>query len=221
MADMVLIIDVLQTVGSSNLQLLRSFLHSFFSGLDIRPSKIHVHVLMTLNHQSFYTTFTDKNKLSSMSFLMTLTAAEYTSRRDTAADLAFTRHMLQDKGRTGVQQVALLITDRKPMDNVPREAAALRRAGISLFVVGIQKGIESELTSIASYPPDRHVFQADSFTQLKPLVRVLQRALCKSIIYQAIKPRKDLKKGKKIGFVVNEVQCENKTFTSLSMFSSF
>uniref|UniRef100_A0A8K9UY42 VWFA domain-containing protein n=1 Tax=Oncorhynchus mykiss TaxID=8022 RepID=A0A8K9UY42_ONCMY len=76
----------------------------------------------------------------------------------------------------GVQQVAIVITG-KSQDNVTSHAAALRRAGVTVYAVGIKDADENELRQIASDPPNKHVLHVDSYAKLKTLEKSLKRSV--------------------------------------------
>ncbi|XP_044062815.1 collagen alpha-6(VI) chain-like [Siniperca chuatsi] len=187
-ADIVFIVDESGSIGTDNFQLVRSFLHSIVSGLDVSPSNVRVGIV-TYNErptaQVYLDTFNDKAEI--LQFIKIL--AYNGGGTYTGAALKFTQEELfiKKKGsRKGVQQVAIVITDGKSQDSVSEAAIALRRAGVTIYAVGIENANEAELIEMASYPPYQHVFIEKSFTKLKPLKQSLQKTLCSSIIHQAV-----------------------------------
>uniref|UniRef100_A0A3Q2FRH3 VWFA domain-containing protein n=1 Tax=Cyprinodon variegatus TaxID=28743 RepID=A0A3Q2FRH3_CYPVA len=110
---------------------------------------------------------------------------------NTGAALNFTREniFVTEKGSRkdkGVEQVAVVITDGDSQDAVSEEATELRRAGVTVYSVGVENANYEELMMMASYPPQKHVFIVDSFTKLKSLEQSLQKTLCYNIIRQAV-----------------------------------
>uniref|UniRef100_A0A3Q0T7H2 VWFA domain-containing protein n=1 Tax=Amphilophus citrinellus TaxID=61819 RepID=A0A3Q0T7H2_AMPCI len=99
---------------------------------------------------------------------------------NTGAALRFTlENIFTDKkgSRKDVPKIALVITDGKSQDNVGDAAIALRRAGVTVYAVGIKEANEAELVEMASYPKSKYVFTVDSFIKLKPLTETLLTTL--------------------------------------------
>lgn len=180
-------------MGSSKFQLVRTFLHSFISGLQISSNRVRVGIVMYHGEPTaevFLDTFTDKSEL--LDFIKILPYPE--GGTNTGAALDFTREkvFVREKGSRktlGVQQVAVVITDGKSQDDVSTPAANLRRAGVTVYAVGIKDADKARLDQIASYPTHKHTFIVDSFSKLKTLESSLQRILCQTVIQQAFSVR--------------------------------
>ena len=98
----------------------------------------------------------------------------------------------------GVQQVAVVITDGESQDEVEKEAADLRRDGVTIYAIGIKDANRTQLVQIASHPTTMHVYNVDSFVRLKTLQKSLVKTMCRNIFRQAIavnKRRTDIKEG--------------------------
>lgn len=190
MADIVFIVDESGSIGTSNFQLVRTFLHSIVSGLEVSPKRVRVGIVMYNDRptpQVYLNTFNDKNEL--LKFIKIL--PYHGGGTNTGAALNFTHERVFIKQRgsrkeRGVQQVAVVITDGKSQDNVSIAAANLRRAGVSVYAVGVKDADEDELKEMVSYPSNKYTFAVDSFLKLKPLEQSLQKVLCHNIIRQAI-----------------------------------
>lgn len=192
MADIVFIVDESGSIGTSNFQLVRTFLHSIVSGLEVSPKRVRVGIVMyndrpTPTHQVYLNTFNDKNEL--LKFIKIL--PYHGGGTNTGAALNFTheRVFIKERGsrkERGVQQVAVVITDGKSQDNVSIAAANLRRAGVTVYAVGVKDANEDQLKEMVSYPTNKYMFPVDSFLKLKQLEQSLQKALCHNIIRQAI-----------------------------------
>uniref|UniRef100_A0A8P4KD98 Collagen type VI alpha 6 chain n=1 Tax=Dicentrarchus labrax TaxID=13489 RepID=A0A8P4KD98_DICLA len=189
LADIVFIVDESGSIGTPNFQLVRTFLHSIVSGLEVSPSKVRVGVVMYNDRptaQVYLNSFNDKDEL--LKFIKILPYRG--GGTNTGAALKFAREsvFIKDKGSRkdkGVQQVAVVITDGKSQDEVSTAAADLRRAGVTVYAVGVKDANEAELKQMASYPNPKHTFIVDSFTKLKSLEQSLQKILCQNIIRQA------------------------------------
>ncbi|XP_061885754.1 collagen alpha-6(VI) chain isoform X2 [Entelurus aequoreus] len=189
-ADVVFIIDESGSIGTTNFQLVRTFLHSVVSGLDVGPSKVRVGIVMFSDKAFapvYLDTFRDKNE--TLSFLNIL---PYNGGgTNTGAALNFTReHVFTQKRGSrkdkGVQQVAVVITDGKSQDDVSNAAANLRRAGVTIYTVGVKNANHAQLVKMASHPPNKHMFTVNSFAKLKSLKQKLQKVVCHNILRQAV-----------------------------------
>lgn len=202
LADIVFIVDESGSIGSKNFQLVRAFLHSIVSGLDILTNRVRVGIVAYNDKpttQVYLDSFTNKSEL--LNFIQILPYNGGGTK--TGAAINFTREKIFNETRgsrkdKGVQQVAVVITDGKSQDNVSDAAADLRRTGITVYAVGVKDAKKKELDQIASYPANKHVYTVDSFTQLKALDQSLQKSLCQNILQQAVtinERRSDIKEG--------------------------
>lgn len=184
------IIDESGSIGSSNFGRVRDFLHSFLSSLDVSQKRVRVGIVMYNDRpkaQVYLNTFDQKNDL--LKFIKIL--PYHGGGTNTGAALNFTRERVFSKERgsrkdKGVQQVAVVITDGKSQDNVSIAAANLRRAGVTVYAVGVKDADEVQLKEMASHPTKKHTFVVDSFSTLKVLDQSLRKILCSNIIRQAV-----------------------------------
>ncbi|XP_041843639.1 collagen alpha-6(VI) chain-like isoform X2 [Melanotaenia boesemani] len=202
LADIVFIVDESGSIGAGNFKLVRAFLHSIVSGLEISPKKVRVGIVMynvRPTAQVYLNTFSDKKEL--LKFIKILPYTGGGTRTGDALKFAREKVFIKEKGSRkdkGVQQVAVVITDRESQDNVSQPAADLRRAGVTVYSIGVQDANEVELKQIASHPPNKHVFVVDSFTKLKSLKKSMQKVICNNIIHQSftvINRRTGIKEG--------------------------
>lgn len=190
MADIVFVVDESGSIGTPNFQLIRTFLHSIVSGLEVSLSKVRVGIVMYNDRptaQFYLNTFNDRNEL--LKFIKILPYRG--GGTNTGAALKFTQEKVftKEKGSRkdkGVQQVVVVITDGESQDNVSTAAADLRRSGVTVYAVGIKNANKGELIEMASYPPNKYVFIVDNFAKLKSLEQSLQKILCQNILRQAI-----------------------------------
>lgn len=198
MADIVFIVDESGSIQTENFQLVRAFLHSIASGLQINESRVRVGIVTyneTAKAQVYLNTL--KTKADLLNFINILPYSG--GGTNTGAALNFTREQMftEKRGsRRGLQKVVVVITDGKSQDSVSEAAVLLRRSGVSIYAIGIKDANENELFRIASHPPSSHIFNLKSFTDLKPLKQRLQKTVCTNIIYEAFgTDRTDSKKG--------------------------
>lgn len=204
------IVDESGSIGTSNFQLVRTFLHSIVSSLDVSPIRVRVGIVTYSDGptaQVYLDTFNIKAEILQFINILPYRGGG----TNTGAALNFTREkiFIEEKGsRNGVQQVAVVITDGKSQDNVSEAAITLRRAGVTVYAVGIENANKTELEEMVSYPPNRHVFTVNSFTHLKPMKQSLQKTLCNNIINQAITvstSRTDIKEGLNQCFLIESL----------------
>lgn len=188
-ADIVFIIDESGSIGRSNFQLVRTFLHTLISGLQVSSNRVRVGIVVYHGEPTaevFLDTFTDKSEL--LDFIKILPYTGGGTKTGAALDFAKQKVFVREKGsrkEQGVQQVAVVITDGKSQDDVSDPAADLRRAGVTVFAVGVKDADKAQLDQIASYPTSKHTFMVDSFSKLNVLESSLQRILCQNVIQQA------------------------------------
>ncbi|KAM4600729.1 collagen alpha-6(VI) chain-like isoform 2-T2 [Polymixia lowei] len=189
-ADIVFIVDESGSIGAANFQLMRSFLHRIVDGLDIGPTRVRVGIVMYNDNptaQVYLNSFNDKKEI--LQFIKIL--PYHGGGTKTGAALKFTRENVFVKARgsrkgSGVQQVAVVITDGESQDDVSIEAADLRRYGVTIYAIGIKNANKTQLVQMASYPSTKHMFSVDNFSKLKTLEQSLQKTMCHNIFRQAI-----------------------------------
>ncbi|XP_066547409.1 collagen alpha-6(VI) chain isoform X2 [Amia ocellicauda] len=186
MADIVFVVDESSSVNPTNFQLVRSFIHKVVAGLDIGFNKVRIGVVMYSNTpkaEAFLNSFNDKNEI--LQYIKKLPYRGGGTATGAALDFVRTNIFKKEKGSRkaqGVQQIAIVITDGESQDNVSSPANNLRRAGVTVFAVGVKGANEQELRKIASHPPRKFVFNVDSFAKLSNLDKRLQKLLCSEII---------------------------------------
>uniref|UniRef100_A0A671U651 VWFA domain-containing protein n=1 Tax=Sparus aurata TaxID=8175 RepID=A0A671U651_SPAAU len=177
-ADIVFIVDESGSIGTANFKMVRTFLHSIVSGLEISWAKVRVGIVMYSNGASpqvYLDSFDDKSEL--LNFIKILPYRG--GGTNTGAALNYARDNVFIKARgsrkeQGVQQVAVVITDGKSQDDVSTAAADLRRAGVTIYAIGVKEANKALLDQMASYPHNKHVFNVDNFEKLKGLELSLQ-----------------------------------------------
>ncbi|XP_034057186.1 collagen alpha-6(VI) chain isoform X2 [Gymnodraco acuticeps] len=190
LADIVFIVDGSGSIGTPNFQLMRSFLHSIVNGLEVSPSRVRVGIVMynkVATAQVYLNTFNNKDEL--LKYIKILPYHGGGTNTGEALKFALEKVFIKQKGSrkdSGVQQVAVVITDGESQDNVSTPAADLRRAGVTVYAVGIKDANHAQLVEMASYPENKHKFIVDSFAKLKSLEQSLQKSLCQNILRSAI-----------------------------------
>lgn len=194
------IVDESGSMGTPNFRLVRSFLHSVVSGLDVGLQKVRVGIVVfhdTPSAQTYLDTF--DNKTDILQFINILPYRGGGTKTGAALDFTRTQVFIKQRGRRkDVQQVAVVITDGQSQDDVSRAAADLRRAGVTIYTVGVAGANKTQLLQMASEPPHTHVFNVDSFDKLKGLTQSLQKTMCTNIKREQITDKtskEDVKEG--------------------------
>lgn len=199
-ADIVFVVDESSSIGKSNFQLVRDFLRSFVSGMEVSSAGVRVGIVTYSDApraQLYLNTFFNKAEI--LQFISIMPYGKGNTHIGAALNFVREEVFTKERGsRRRVEKVAVVITDGKSQDSVIEAAVALRRAGITVYAVGIGQADERQLQDMASHPPHEHVFNVTSFTDLKPLRKLLQRTVCDSIIESAVtktKTQHEVKKG--------------------------
>lgn len=83
--------------------------------------------------------------------------------------------------RPGVPNIGIIITDGQSNspDQTRDQAQQVRNAGITLFSVGIGRGVSiPELNAMATDPDSTHVFTVDDFSKLSQIKALFQQQTC-------------------------------------------
>lgn len=75
-------------------------------------------------------------------------------------------------------QVAIIVTDGRPQDNVKEVAQRARDAGIEIFAIGVGRVDMSTLKQMASDTLDEHVDYVESYSVIEKLTKKFQEAFC-------------------------------------------
>ncbi|MEQ2218232.1 hypothetical protein XENOCAPTIV_000365, partial [Xenoophorus captivus] len=186
-ADIVFIINEAEGVGTGNFNLIRTFVQSLISSLNVDQTRVRVGIVTysdTPRVHAYLNSLQDRAEALQLINLIpyrgggTKTGAALR----TSLDSVFTQ---KQGSRKDVQKVAIVITDGKSQDSVKKVAVELHRVPVRVFAIGVKQNT-TELQDIASYPTNRHVFAVNSFTQLKPLRQILQKSICSVIIQGSV-----------------------------------
>nr|XP_005278719.1 collagen alpha-6(VI) chain-like isoform X1 [Chrysemys picta bellii] len=196
-ADVVFIVD--EGVSKPNAEDIKKFLQDTVSFLDVRKNCIKVglvtyssesHVLSLLSEET--------NKTAILQKVQGFSPRE--GKANTGAAIKATRQRVFSGSRKaqGIEQIAILITHRPSEDNVSEAAHDLRRAGVTVFTIGIENADYTQLTQIASYPQQQYVTKLTAFSDLPKEAKTLQKKLLNQIqdkLYVQSERRELLKAG--------------------------
>ena len=188
-ADVVFIVDESGSIGGTNFQLMRIFLQKMVERLDVHTNRVRVGIVMYNDNpmgRVYLNTFNDKNEI--LQFIKILPYHGGGTKTGLALKFARQNVFVKERGSRksqGVQQVAVVITDGESQDEVEKEAADLRRDGVTVYAIGIKDANKTQLVQMASHPSKKHMFIVDSFTKLKTLLKTLEKIVCSNILRQS------------------------------------
>ncbi|XP_048455104.1 collagen alpha-3(VI) chain-like [Rhincodon typus] len=155
--DIVFLVDASDDVGNTDFAVVRDFLTSIIDNLDVGYDKVQVGLILysTYADTEFYLdTYLSKADILTHVRRLRLKGG---TRRNTGAAMehAYRYHFINSAGsrkKNGVAQFLVLITGGASSDDVSRAAAALKRAAIMSFAVGVKNADLAELNDIAIDP---------------------------------------------------------------------
>ncbi|XP_062395792.1 collagen alpha-6(VI) chain-like [Sardina pilchardus] len=184
-ADIVFIVDESSSINPVNFQLMRTFMLRILKDLEISSNGVRVGLMTYSNDPQLdfhLNTYTDKQDiLLSIKRLPYGGGDTYTGKALTfAKDNMFTK----EKGSrrdSGVQQIAVIITDGVSHDNVSGPALKLRDLGVKVYAVGVKDASKKELIEMATDPVRNYMVSIDDFVKLKSMVANLTKRICRDI----------------------------------------
>ncbi|XP_043396756.1 collagen alpha-6(VI) chain isoform X2 [Chelonia mydas] len=199
-ADVVFIVD--EGVSKPKSEDIKNFLQNTVSILDVKKNCTKIglvtyssepHVLSLLSKETNRTAILQKIKGFSPREGKANTGAAINATRKNVFSVKFGSRKAQ-----GVEQIAILITHRRSADNISEAARDLRRAGVTVFTIGIENADDTQLTQIASYPQQQYVTKLTAFSDLPEQAGTLQKKLLNQIqdkLYVQSERRELLKTG--------------------------
>uniref|UniRef100_A0A3B3BEU0 VWFA domain-containing protein n=1 Tax=Oryzias melastigma TaxID=30732 RepID=A0A3B3BEU0_ORYME len=179
-ADVVFILSDSGGSGEDDFPFLLVFLDFIINSLEIGQAKVRVGIV-TASHvprvEAHLNTFHGKAELEH--FISLLPPRQGGAK--IGAALNSTREVMfreRNRGRRNARKVAIVITDTKSQDSVSEAASSLRRAGTTVYAVGVKDAERTELEEMASHPSSRHVFPRADFSSL---VAETQTNVCNKI----------------------------------------
>ncbi|KAL6081555.1 hypothetical protein STEG23_000576, partial [Scotinomys teguina] len=184
-ADLVFLVEEFSRVRQSNFHQVVHFLKTTVQSLHIHPHAVRISlVFYSEEPQLEFSLDTYQNAAQVLQHLHKLTFRRRRGRTKAGSALDFLRSEVftSEKGsrsNQGVQQIAVVIMESPSVDNVSTPASHLRRAGVTIYAVGIQPASESkDLEKISTYPPGKHAVYLESFLQLGIVGNKLKTRLC-------------------------------------------
>ncbi|XP_007443113.2 collagen alpha-6(VI) chain-like, partial [Python bivittatus] len=167
-ADLVFIVDA----GSpqTNFEKMQQFLGNLLSSLDVKEKCIRIGlVTFSTKPQMISSLQMATDRISVLQYIQGLSPKP--GKANIGSAINFTRQKVfsasaGSRKAQGVEQIAILISHRSSEDSVRDAAKLLRRAGVTVFAIGIEEANITQLTQVAAYPPTRYVTQLSTFSHL-------------------------------------------------------
>ena len=181
--DIVIILDSSGSIGSSNFQLMKTYIVNMLSGFTIGSDDTRVGVIRYSTSASIVIPLGSYNSYSQLSSAINSIdyngGSTYTYRALNLLTTAFATARVDE----GIPRVAIVFTDGKSSNAAVTALAArnVHNAGIYVYSFGIGSGISStELTAIAS--GQNNVFYVSSFSasNFQGVLKQLQVSTCAS-----------------------------------------
>uniref|UniRef100_A0A671KYF2 VWFA domain-containing protein n=1 Tax=Sinocyclocheilus anshuiensis TaxID=1608454 RepID=A0A671KYF2_9TELE len=183
-ADIVLLVDSSGSIGESDFEEVRKFLHSFVDSFNLRPDKVRVGLAQYSDrpYQEFLLgDYSDKRDLHQK-----LTDLIYRrGSTNTGLALTFIRDNYFRLARQNVPGIAIVITDGESNDDVEEPSQRLRNLGVSIFVIRVGRGNMEKLHTIANIPHEEFLFSIDSYQELQGLKESLRNKVCFTVTLQS------------------------------------
>ncbi|XP_062980615.1 collagen alpha-6(VI) chain-like [Elgaria multicarinata webbii] len=177
--DVVFVLD--ESIPSRNAKDMKAFLKDTINLLDVRDRCTRIGLVTYSTEPKILSSLnTETEKLDILKRIQDFSPKE--GKAHLGAALNFTRKKLftaaeGSRMSQGVEQLATIITHRPSNDDIIEAATLLRRSGVTVFTIGIEGANTTQLTQIASYPPERYVTTHVTFPDLPSQSQVFQKKL--------------------------------------------
>ncbi|KAJ7322545.1 hypothetical protein JRQ81_018832 [Phrynocephalus forsythii] len=199
-ADVVFVVD--ESVSNADVQHIRGFLENTVNSLDVRKDCTRIglvkystepDILSYLNRETEKSdileqiqSFSPRKGKSNLGAAMNLTRQQ-----------VFAGHAGGRRSQ-GVEQIATIITHRPSDDSLMDAANLLFRADVTVFAIGIEGANITQLTKVASHPPNRNIIKLPKFSDLMSKADMWQKKFFNQIqdlTYVETERKVQLKKG--------------------------
>ncbi|CAO2633740.1 Collagen alpha-4(VI) chain, partial [Lemmus lemmus] len=193
--DLVFLVEEFSRARQPNFQQVIHFLKTTVQSLNIHPDAVRISLVFYSEEPRLeFSLDTFQNATHVLHHLDHLTFQGRGGRAKAGAALDFLKNevLIPEKGsrsKQGVQQIAVVIMESPSLDNVSIPASRLRRAGVTIYAVGIQPASASkDLEKISTYPPWKHAIHLESFLQLAVVGNKLKKRLCLETVSKFYSP---------------------------------
>lgn len=179
-----LLVDSSGSIGVSDFEEMKKFLHSFVDGFNLEPDKVRVGLAQFSDkpYQEFLLgDYFNKNDLrQKLNNLI-----HYGGGTNIGLALTFIREKYFSLARQNVPGIAIVITDGDSNDNVEEPSQSLRNLGVSIFVIRVGKGNMEKSRAIANTPHEEFLFGINSYQELQALKESLRNKVCFTVTLQS------------------------------------
>lgn len=178
------------------------FLEDLVTSLDVREKCIRVgFVTYSTKTMTVSLLRMSMNKTHVLQSIQSL--APQAGKANTGSGIRFAREKIFTKSAgsrksQGVEQMAVLITHRSSDDRVSDAATVLRRAGVTIFAIGVEGANATQLAQIAANPPYQYVTSLKTFSHLPHQAQIFHKKILNQIqqtLYLDAKRAELLKRG--------------------------
>uniref|UniRef100_A0A8C2EDU7 VWFA domain-containing protein n=1 Tax=Cyprinus carpio TaxID=7962 RepID=A0A8C2EDU7_CYPCA len=183
-ADIVLLVDSSGSIGASDFEEVRKFLHAFVDSFNLKPDKVRVGLAQFSDRP--YQEFLIGDYLDKTDLHQKLNGLIY--RRggtNTGQALTFIRENYFSLARKSVPGIAIVITDGESNDDMEEPSRRLRNVGVFIFVIRLGMGNMEKLRAIANIPQEEFLFSIDSYQELQGLKESLRNKVCFTVLLQS------------------------------------
>nr|XP_056713046.1 collagen alpha-6(VI) chain [Euleptes europaea] len=178
-ADIVFVVD--EGVSPENSRYIESFLSDTINSLDVKEGCIQTGLVTYSTEPQVISLL--KNETAKTDILLKIRSlSPRPGKSNLGAAISITRKRVFSKRAGsrkshGVEQIVTVLTHRPADDNLTDAASLLRQAGVKVFAIGIEGANTTQLTEIASYPPERNVIKLAKFSDLPNQTKTFQKKL--------------------------------------------
>uniref|UniRef100_A0A8D2LWF7 VWFA domain-containing protein n=1 Tax=Varanus komodoensis TaxID=61221 RepID=A0A8D2LWF7_VARKO len=182
-ADVVFIVDA--GSSSTKFEKIQLFLKDLVSSLDVKEKCMRVGLVTYSDKpQVVFLLRMATDRTHVLQYIQNLSPRS--GKANTGSALRFTREKVftvsgGSRKTQGVEQVAIVFTHRSSEDGVSDAATVLRRAGVTLFAIGVEGANVTQLVQIAAYPPRRYVTNLNIFSHLPHQALVFHKKIMNQI----------------------------------------
>ncbi|KAK1153171.1 cartilage matrix protein, partial [Acipenser oxyrinchus oxyrinchus] len=181
--DLLFILDSSRSVRPSEYEQVKVFVSKVIESLNVGPNATRVGVVnyasQVKNEVSLKTHRNKAALLKAVSKIEPLSTGTMTGLAiQFAINVAFSEAGRVRSRTSSCAQVAIIVTDGRPQDNVKDVSARAREAGIEMFAIGVGRVDMNTLRQIASEPLEEHTDYVESYSFIEKLALKFQEAFC-------------------------------------------
>ncbi|XP_034144568.1 collagen alpha-6(VI) chain isoform X3 [Esox lucius] len=187
-ADIVFLVDGSGSIGPTDFQEVRMFLHNFIEGLDIGSDKVRVGLAQFSDQPKLEFLLADNTEKSSLlekvDQLEQLKGGTATGTAIRFLQREFFNPAAGSRSGQRVPQIAVVLTDGDSVDDVVEPAKELRQHGVIVYAIGVGNINKTQLQTIANRPSKHFLHTINNFQALQAISQGLLKTVCVSMVNQ-------------------------------------